>query len=708
MAAEAPDTALGAVPVEDQQALAAALAETSQSLVCIFDRDGRILGFNQICEQATGFSAAEVVGRDAREFVIPPEQIPLFDAFLREVWKTRLPNPQLGQWLTRDGSRRTVAWANRPLLDSSGEATYLVTAGLDVTEREAMIGELERMKAELERSVEEQSALRRVATLVASAASADMVFDAVSEEAARVVGAEATSVTRFEPRDVARVVGEWSAPGAPSLGRNTLIPLTGDGTLARVFRGAPSARTDDYSGVSGGGADVVKQQGLVSTAAAPIVVAGETWGALIVGTTRAAPLPPDAEVRLGEFARLCSLAIGSAEVLRQLLHSREQLAAAAALERSRSAELQRLLAEQAALRRVATLVAGDVPADAIFAAVSEGAARVVGAESGAIGRYEGETLTIVGRWDDAGYRGIPLGTTVSVHDEGVMGKVWHQGAPARIDDYSDVPGEAAEDIRKYGIRSIVAAPVFVGGVIWGALAVGTTSAATLPEGVEDRLTGFADLVSLAVSNAQAWESLLQSRARIVEASSEGRRRLGRNLHDGAQQRLVTVLTFLRIAEGRLTSDPATARDVLTKAIEEIVSANHELRELARGLHPVALSERGLDMALRSLTRNASLDVTLDVPEERMPEPVEAAMYYVAAEALANATKYAEAECVEIVVRRTATHAWVEVADDGRGGADPVAGSGLRGLNDRVEALRGQLEIDSAPKRGTTIRATFPL
>ena len=114
------------------------------------------------------------------------------------------------------------------------------------------------------------------------------------------------------------------------------------------------------------------------------------------------------------------------------------------------------------------------------------------------------------------------------------------------------------------------------------------------------------------------------------------------------------------------------------------------------------------MALRSLTRNASLDVTLDVPEERMPEPVEAAMYYVAAEALANATKYAEAECVEIVVRRTATHAWVEVADDGRGGADPVAGSGLRGLNDRVEALRGQLEIDSAPRRGTTIRATFPL
>ena len=139
-----------------------------------------------------------------------------------------------------------------------------------------MIGELERIKAELERSLEEQSALRRVATLVASAAPADMVFDAVSEEAARVVGAEATAVTRFEPQ-AARVVGEWSAPGAPSLGRDTLIPLTGDGTLARVYRGAPSARTDDYSGISGAGADVSRRQGLVSTAAAPIVVAGETW-----------------------------------------------------------------------------------------------------------------------------------------------------------------------------------------------------------------------------------------------------------------------------------------------------------------------------------------------------------------------------------------------------------------------------------------------
>jgi PAS domain S-box-containing protein len=693
MSVDPSSAALGDANLTEQRALAEALAETSQCLVCIFDRAGRIVGFNRVCEEATGFAPAEAIGRDARDLVIPPEQHAAFDEFLAEVWQTRLPSPQLGEWLTRDGGRRIVAWANRPLLGADGEPLYLVTAGLDVTEREEMI-------AELERVVTEQSALRRVATLVASGAGPEQVVDAVSEEAARVIGAEAAAVTRFED-DHARVVGEWSAPGAPVLGKDVLIALTGGGTLAQIFGGAASARTDDYSGVSGAGASVVRAQGLVSTAAAPITVAGHTWGALIVGTTQQTPLPEDAEERLGEFARLCSLAIATDDSL-------EQLAQAAALERSRSAQLQRLLAEQAALRRVATLVAGDVPAEAVFAAVSEGAAHAAGAESGAVARYDGETGTIVGRWDDAGYRGTPIGTTVSVHDEGVIGKVWHGAAPARIDDYSDVAGDAAADVRRHGIRSIVAAPVFVGGRTWGALLVGTTSAALLPAGTEERLERFANLIAIAVSSAQAWEELLESRARVVQAADDERRRLGRNLHDGAQQRLAAVLTFLRIAESRFDSDPAAARETIAQAIEEIAAANRDLRELARGLHPVALSERGIEAALRSLTRNAPLAVELDVAGERLPEPIEAAMYYVASEALANATKYAGAERISIAIRSTGRDAWLEVADDGAGGADPIKGSGLRGLTDRVDALRGQLEIDSAPRRGTTIRARFPL
>jgi PAS domain S-box-containing protein len=693
-------TGVGQGGLPEQQALVEALAETSHSLVCIFDREGRIVGFNHVCEEATGYTAAEVLGRDARELVIPPEDRELFDEFLREVWQTRLPSPQLGQWLTRDGGRRIVAWANRPLLGPDGQALYLVTAGLDVTEREEMIARLERTQEELHRSLAEQSALRRVATLVASGGAPEAVFDAVSEEAARVVGADVAAVTRFDGDD-GLVVGEYAAPGAPTLGKGSLFPLGGDGSLSRVRAGAPSARIDDYAGVTGDVLEVVRSQGLVSTVATAIGVGGETWGGLIVGSSRAAPLPPDAEERLVEFGRLCSLAIASADSLQQLLTSREQLAQAAALERSRSAELQRLLAEQAALRRVATLVAGDV---------SEGVARAVGSESGAVARYDhvAETATIVGRWDDARYRGVPLGTTVSVHAPGVMGQVFHTRQPARIDDYSHVPGNPAEDLRRHGIHSVVAAPVVVGNRLWGALAVGTASSARMPDGTEERLERFANLTAIAVSSAQAWEELLESRARVVQAADDERRRLGRNLHDGAQQRLVTVLTFLRIAESRFDSDPAKARDLLAQSIEEIVNANQDLRELARGLHPVALSERGLDAALRTLTRNASIDVELDVCDERLPEPIEAAMYYVAAEALANAGKYAGAECVWITVNCANGHARLEVRDDGVGGADPLKGTGLRGLIDRVEALRGQLEIDTSARGGTTIRARFPL
>ena len=691
---------LADVSLADQQALAEALAETAQCLVCIFDRTGRILAFNRMCEEATGWTAAEAVGSDARALVIPPEDHDAFDAFLAEVWETRLPSPRLGEWTTKDGGRRVVAWANRPLLGSDGAAACLVTAGLDVTEREQMIAELERYRGELERRLEEQSALRRVATLVASGADADAVLDAVSEEAAGVVGAIGSAVARYEEGE-ALVVGEWRGPGAAPLGKGTRIPLTGEGTLARVHRTGAAARTDRYDDVEGGGAALVRSHGVGSTAAAPISVSGGLWGALVIGSPTA--LPEDAEERLTEFAHLCSLAIGSAE-------AREQAAAAAAGERARSSELQRLVAEQAALRRVATLVAGDVPPEAVFAAVSEGAARVAGAESGAVARFdaEEETATIVGRWDDVGERGIAIGTVVSLHAEGVMGSVWKAGAPARVDDYERVPGEAAADLRVHGVRSVIAAPVLVSGRMWGAIAVGTTSAAALPPETEERLSRFAQLVTIAVSSAHAWEELLASRARIVQASDEERRRLGRNLHDGAQQRLVTALTFLRVAESRLDAQPDTAREVLGQAIEEIVGANQDLRELARGLHPVALSERGLGSALRTLTRNASVPVELDVVDERLPETIEVAAYYVASEALANASRYAGATRVSIRVGRAPGEAWIEVADDGAGGADPHRGTGLRGLGDRVEALRGRLEIDTAAQRGTTIRASFPL
>jgi signal transduction histidine kinase len=204
------------------------------------------------------------------------------------------------------------------------------------------------------------------------------------------------------------------------------------------------------------------------------------------------------------------------------------------------------------------------------------------------------------------------------------------------------------------------------------------------------------------------EELAASRARIVTAGDVERRRLERNLHDGAQQRLVSLALSIRVAMAKLDSDPAAAREVLTGAADELARALDELRELARGLHPAVLSDRGLRAAVDMLAGRAPLPVEIAaVPDERLPEPVEAAAYYLISEALTNVTKYAQAGVVRVRVTAGDDRVLVEVSDDGVGGADPAAGSGLRGLADRVEALGGTLEITSPAGHGTTLRAEIP-
>ena len=195
---------------------------------------------------------------------------------------------------------------------------------------------------------------------------------------------------------------------------------------------------------------------------------------------------------------------------------------------------------------------------------------------------------------------------------------------------------------------------------------------------------------------------------LVEATDAERRRLERNLHDGTQQRLVSISMALALAESKLTSDPARARGILEEARSGLGTALQELRELSQGIHPAVLTERGLEPALQELVYLAPMAIELDVPgEERLPEPVEAAAYYVVAEALANVAKYAAATAVSVTVQRANGVAVVEVADDGLGGADPSGGSGLRGLSDRIEALGGTLVLESPPGLGTRLRAEIP-
>jgi PAS domain S-box-containing protein len=227
--------------------------------------------------------------------------------------------------------------------------------------------------------------------------------------------------------------------------------------------------------------------------------------------------------------------------------------------------------------------------------------------------------------------------------------------------------------------------------------------------VTERKQAERELAQLHEELRASLDDLRTSRARIVEAGDTERRRLERNLHDGAQQRLVAVSSMLHVARRRLDSDPDSARDVLEDASRELSEAHQELRELARGIHPAALTVGGLGSALQVLAQRSTIPVEVErLPDDRFPETVEVAAYYVVSEALANAAKYAQATSVRVRVEREDGRAIVEVADDGIGGATLSAGSGLLGLSDRVEALAGRLEVESVPGAGTRVRAVIPV
>jgi PAS domain S-box-containing protein len=364
--------------------------------------------------------------------------------------------------------------------------------------------------------------------------------------------------------------------------------------------------------------------------------------------------------------------------------------------------------EEAALRRVAVAVASERLPEQIFAVVTEEIGGLFRAHTANLVRFEpgGKEIVIVGRWSTPGVHSYELGMRIPLVG-GPITMVKETEAPVRMDVQS-APPDWAEQLRKLGVNSVVAAPISVSGRPWGAVSASLTPPNAFPPGSEHRLAQFTRLVSLALANAEARAQLAAQRARIVHAGDEERRRLERNLHDGAQQRLVSLSLSLRLAQTKLASDPHAADELLSSASIELALALEELRELARGIHPAVLTERGLGPALESLADRAPLPVELkQLPSERLPGQVEAAAYYVVSEALTNVAKYAEASAVSVRIAQENGRAVVEVVDDGVGGADPARGSGLRGLTDRVEALEGRFALDSRPGGGTKIRAEIP-
>ena len=366
--------------------------------------------------------------------------------------------------------------------------------------------------------------------------------------------------------------------------------------------------------------------------------------------------------------------------------------------------------QEEALRRLATMVAGAARPDEIFAAVCEEVARLLGGQTGNLirfGRRPG-TGTVVAGWSERAGIPMSIGSELAFDGPTAITEVVRTGRPARIDDYAGIGGELAERLRALGVHSSVAAPVAADGRLWGAIIVSTQGEAILARDAEARIGQFAEVVALCLSSTEARAQLAASRARIVAAGDAERRRLERNLHDGAQQRLVALSLALRMARATVAADHPAA-ELLDSAGAELMQALEELRELARGIHPAVLSDQGLRAALGALTGRSPVPVRLDVElGSELPPPVEAAAYYVVAESLTNIAKYAQASVVDVTVRSDGQEARVAVRDDGVGGADPAAGTGLRGLADRVDALGGVLHVTSANGEGTTVAAELPL
>jgi signal transduction histidine kinase len=547
-------------------------------------------------------------------------------------------------------------------------------------------------RARLGELAREQAALRRVATLVASGARPAEVFTAVADELGRLIGAEATFVSRVdhsseeggESEGYATVVGSYGrvSDQVPVGFRLKLVP--GMIQTAALQTGRP-ARSNGERLAKGPYGAWVGRLGMRAGVATPIVVGGRHWGVTVAATSRE-DFPAGTESRMADFMELAAMAIANAQ----------------------AEQKQRELADtQASLRRLAMLVARGEPPEVVFAAVTKEVLRHFGSGTSRMIRFELDgTATLVANEGTTGphvrvgqrWEGFP--------PTGLTATVLRTGRAARVDDYHAIPG--GEPYLGEGLRSAVATPVVVNGRLWGLIAVGSGED-PLPPDTEQRMTEFTDLLATAIANAQSRAELMASRARIVAASDEARRRIEHDLHDGAQQRLVALALRLRSAAAASSERGEIRTEIVDDVAAELMGVLDDLREISRGIHPAILSKAGLRPALRALGRRSTIPVEMQLRVDgRLPEPVEVGAYYVVSEMLTNAAKHARASVVEVDAEASGGTLRVRVRDDGIGGADPVRGSGLVGLKDRIEALGGTFSVHSPVGRGTTVSCELPV
>lgn len=381
----------------------------------------------------------------------------------------------------------------------------------------------------------------------------------------------------------------------------------------------------------------------------------------------------------------------------------------AARMRREARESARLAEEQSALRRVATLAAQPVPPSAVFESVTQEVGQLCHADLARMLHYEEDgSVTGVAAWSKGPTR-LAVGTRFTLEGPSIARAVRQNRGPARVNDFAGATGEIAQEAHEVGIRSSVGCPIVVAGHLWGVIVASTRSPDPFPPNTEVQIASFTEIVATAIASAESREQLAASRARVVAAGDEMRRRLERNLHDSLQQRLVSLALRLRLTQDMVPAELPALRADLGQATQELAEAVEELRETTRGIHPAILSTGGLGLALRALARRSAVRVDLHIDTKtRYPPPVEVTAYYVVAEALTNITKHAKASHAEVVVDQRDSTLWVCVRDDGVGGIGTRRGSGLIGLHDRVEAIDGTVDVISPAGQGTLIQVSLPL
>ncbi len=681
-------------PAEVFAKVAEEAANVLEKVECALLRDSGDDSATVVAAQGADMSARFPVGTQ-----LPTEGVAVLASALREGWPQRIEYRSTGgatAEAARDlGISSAVA---SPIVAREGIWGAIVAARFDgescppnTETRLAQFADLVATaianavaRAQVKRLADEQAALRRVAMLAAAGASPTTVLDAVAAEVQALLDADQVALSRFEPGDEILVLAHRGVD-VQRTPVGSRLSIAGENAPATVRRTGRPARIESYESAEGAIAEIGRDTGLRSSVSAPISVEDRLWGLITASWKTDEPPPPETEERMVKFAELLDTAIAKVQA---------------------RSEVERLAEQQGALRRVATMVARERPAEEVFAKVAEEVALLLGVEVATVRHFEPDGRgTIVGRWGELGdaYR---VGSRMRQEGESVTTLVYRTGRSARFDDYLAARAIPA-DARALGLRGAVASPIVVNGRLWGAIAAGTSRPEPMPADAESRIAEFTELVATAISNVQARSDLAASRARIVAAADQERRRVVRDLHDGAQQRLVHTIVTLKLAQRALRQDDEKSEALLGEALQHAEQGNAELRELAHGILPAVLTRGGLRAGVDALVARLDLPVRVEVSSERLPAELEASGYFIVAEALTNVMKHAYAARAEVTVSVEDGVLQVEVRDDGVGGADPN-GQGLIGMADRVSALGGQLRVDSPADGGTLVSATLPL